>query len=579
MDAVPTSIRATTPLYCLTYLANFHQGNGNYTVNTHSKYLPHLILSAVTIIALFFKLHVFGAGAPYVTIDDNTLFEAGFLVWFGEAPPQRMYLESWIAGLSSILTYIVQMLASGNADQLGLNIVADAYRAFLENPNDYVTTYRSLMLSVDLATSWLVFLLAKCIFVENPRVNWLAVMSASMFLLSYNTLWCYIVARPDTVTTFFATLGILYYYKSNFGESKREFYIAALALGCATGLKLHAALFIAFFIIDMIRQLGLLTAIKRAIPFGLIAIFIFSIVAGSPLFDPLLYAKLRALNIRDDESPWLQWGDQIITLLRGTGWILVPIIITTALLVLQKKGKGVSRSVISILFIATLFLLFFISIRQLRAYWMLPALPLFYIVVSYALAQIKNRALLITVASSVFIILLLQIFHQSREFENAHYDELQHWVQANVKPDEVIYIVGYDTLFLPCNTNCLENRKFSIEYMLEDALDKGEPYTQRHIRLWEERARLKLIDMLNVKSVSGFNYYGIDTTPLDTLADRLTFSDIQYALVMQDYSTPESKDILLKINQEFTKITTVNAPGGKAGTGGLPYDVYVRNAK
>lgn len=546
-------------------------------MNTTNKYIPYLVLSAVTVIALFFKLNVFDAGAPYVTIDDNTLFEAGFLVWFGEAPPQRLYLESWIVGLSSIATYIVKMLAAGNIDQLGLNVVADAYRAFLENPNDYVKTYRALMLSADIATAWLVFLLAKHIFASNPRATWLAVMSASMFLLSYNTLWCYIVARPDTLTTFFAALGILYYYKSNFGERTSEFYIAAIALGCATGLKLHAALFVTFFIIDMIRQLGFVVAFKRAIPFGLIAVFIFAVVAGSPLSDPLLYVKLRALNIRDDESPWLEWGDQVITLLRGTGWILVPVIAAAAFLALRDKSKKIAAPIVSVIFVASLFVLFFLSIRQLRAYWMLPALPLFYVAVSYVLTRINNRALAISAVTSIFVILLVQTFNQSREFENARYDELKLWVQANVKSDEPIYIIGFNTLFLPCNTACLQNRKHSLQYLINDALEKEEPYTKRHIRLWEERAQLQFIDMLGAKSDTGFNYYGINGTPLETLAGRLTFDDIRYALVMQGYTTPESEPLLIKIKQEFTKVATANAPGGKAGTGGLPYDIYVRN--
>lgn len=545
-------------------------------MNTNNKYFPYLVLSAVTVIALFLKLNIFDAGAPYVTIDDNTLFNAGFLVWFGEAPPQRMYLESWIVGFSSLLTYIGNLLMAGNIDQLGLNIVADAYRAFLDAPDDYVKNYRVLMLAADLGTAWLVFLLAKHIFAGNPQALWLAVMSASMFLLSYNTLWCYVVGRPDTLTTLFAALGILYYYKSNAGERKNEFYIAAIALGCATGLKLHAALFVTFFIIDMIRQLGFFNALQRAITFGLISVFIFSVTAGSPLFDPLLYVKLRALNIKDDESPWLEWGDQVFTLLRGTGWILAPMIIAAAILALRDKSKKISAPIVSIIFVASLFLLFFLSIRQLRAYWMLPALPLFYIAASYALTRIKNRALAAASVASIFSILLMQTFYQSHEFDNARYDELQSWVKTNVKADEVIYIIGYDTLFLPCNTTCLQNRKYSLEHTLAEGLNKNEPYTHRHIRLWEERASLQFIDMLDVKSDTGFNYYGINGTPLDTLKGRVSFEEIQYALVMQGYTTPESEALLIKIKQDFTKIATANAPGGKAGTGGLPYDIYVR---
>lgn len=549
-------------------------------VNKNTKhFLPYIFLFAIALLSLAFKLSVFGAGSPYVTIDDYTLYEAGFLVWFGEAPPQRMYFESWLVGFSSIGTYIIQLLLHGDLDQLGLNLVADAYRAFTKNPDAFVKSYRHLMLAIDFSTAWLVFLLAKNIFSEHFNARWLAVIAASMFLLSYNTIWCYIVARPDTVTAFFSALGMLYYYKSNVGERKKDFYISALALGCATGFKLHAALFIVFLIADMIRQLGFVIAVKRSLPFGIISVFIFAVTAGSPLFDPLLYAKLRALNIKDDESPWLVWGDQIITAIRGIGWIAAPMLFIAGFLVLTRRIKNVPQPIISIIFISLLFFLFFLSIRQLRAYWMLPALPLFYITTVYLLSQIKNKIFLATLLTGIFITLATQCFLQSKEFDNARYGELKEWIQDNVKSDEAIYIIGYNTLFLPCNTTCLENRKFSLEHRLNTAINAGETFTLRHIRQWEERAQLQLINMLDVRSTEGFNFYSINGTPLDTLQGRIEFKDIQYVLVMQGYISPESKKLIEKVHQEFTLVTTANAPGGKAGTGGLPYDIYMRNSR
>lgn len=545
----------------------------------HLKTLPYFVLAIVSALALTLKLQVFNAGAPYVTIDDYTLFEAGFLVWFGQAPPQRMYIESWIVGLSSILTYLGQLINSGNLDALGLNLVADAYRAFTQNPDDYVKTYRVFMLTFDLATAWLVFLLAKQIFANQVNAAWLAIIPACLYLLSYNTIWCYIVARPDTATAFFAAIGIYYYYASHFGEKKNEFLISAIALGCATGFKLHAALFVVFFILDLIRQLGLITAIKRSVLFGIIAVFIFSVTAGSPLFDPLLYAKLRALNVKDDASPWIQWGEQFFTVFRGTSWLIVPLIISAVIYLLKQKQAKLNPKITSIIFVACLFLLFFLSIRQLRAYWMLPALPLFYIAATYLISTITKPIIVGAVITSLLIIFTAQSYIQSREFEHAHYNQLKDWVKANVNQDDVIYIIGYDTLFLPCNTTCLENRKASLEKMLVDAQKDSESFTHRHIRQWEERSHLMLIDMLNAKSDVGFNYYGLHLTPLTSLQGRVSFSDIKYAVVLQGYSTPDIEPLLDQVTQEFTKVTTVNAPGGKAGTGGLPYDIYVRNSK
>jgi hypothetical protein len=172
-----------------------------------------------------------------------------------------------------------------------------------------------------------------------------------------------------------------------------------------------------------------------------------------------------------------------------------------------------------------------------------------------------------------------QCLSQSKEFDNAQYGELKEWVQKNVQPNEVIYIVGYNTLFLPCNKTCLENRKYSIEQRLNTAITAGETFTLRHVRQWEERTQLKLIDMLDVNSTTGFNFYSMNGTPLNTLQGRIELNDIQYLLVMQGYTTPDAIKFFEEIKQEFKFVTTANAPGGKAGTGGLPYDIYVRNTR
>ncbi len=133
-------------------------------MNTNNKYLPYIFLAVVAAISVALKLHVYTLGAPYVTIDDHTLYHAGFLVWFGEAPPQRVYLESWIVGLTSIATYVIKLIASGNLDQLGLNLIADAYRDYINSPEQYVLSYRAVMLTVDIATAWLVFVFALTVF-------------------------------------------------------------------------------------------------------------------------------------------------------------------------------------------------------------------------------------------------------------------------------------------------------------------------------------------------------------------------------------------------------------------------------
>lgn len=546
------------------------------TIVARSPLAPYLCLTLLALVSLAFKFSVFTLGAPYVTIDDYTLYNAGFLVWFGQAPPQRMYFESWIAGATAIATYVVQLVQSGHLNQLGINLVADAYRAFHENPTPFVMSYRATMLVLDLLTAWLVYQLALVVFAQQHAARWLGVFAAGLYLLSYNTIWCNVVARPDTVTALFATLGMLFYFKSAAASRRGYLYLSAIALGCATGFKLHAALFVVFTVVDLYRQLPWRKATAAIIPFGLIAVIVFMTVAGSPLFDPLLYAKLRALNAIDDASPWLKWGDQFAVVLRGAAWVVIPFCIALAVLIFGKRIQS-EPQIRSLIFITLLVAGTFFCIRVMRAYWMLPALPLFYLAAAYSLVLIKSRALQGGFTLACFAIATGQCYQQVKDFSNAQYHQLQDWVSTHVSPAAPIYIVGYDTLFLPKNTQALVNQKKVIERQLEKALADNETFTNRHVRLWEERSQLQLIDMLNARSATGFNYYSLNAAPLEDLQGLVNFADIQYFVVDPAYKTAEAKAIVEKLQVNFSKLVTVTAPGGRAGTGGLAYDIYARN--
>jgi hypothetical protein len=526
-------------------------------------------------ISLYFKLSLIGIGAPYTTIDDNTLFNGGFLVWFGAAPPQRMYLESWLAGATSIFTYVFQQLSSGNASHLGVNLIADAFRDFQNNPSQYVRNYRYLMLGFDLLTAYFIFRLTRVVFTKEQK-TWLVALPACLYLLTANTLWCNLVARPDTMTAFFSVLGVYAYFLSQQGNKATQLYLAAIFLGCATGFKLHAAFFVVAIVIDIIRTHGFAALLNRVLPFGAIAVFLFCVVAGSPLFDPLLYIKLRALNVRDDASPWIHQGDQFLVILRATGWATIPLLLAAVFLIIKQWRTGLNQNIKSLLIIAGLFLLLFCSLRVLRGYWMLPALPLFYLLATYTLSQFKHKILSIALAGVMCGLLVVQTFQQYQHFNNARYNELQTWVKANIKAEDTIYILGFDTFFLPQNTTNLQNRKTVLTQGLERAIDQGESFTMRHIRLWEERSALLLIDMLNTSSATGYNYYSLNSTPLENLANRVSYDDIDYMFVMKGISDADTKGALTKTQHDFVKLTEVNAPGGKEGTGGLTYEIYKR---
>lgn len=537
---------------------------------------PLLFVILALCISLFFKISLIGIGAPYTTIDDHTLFNAGFLVWFGEAPPQRMYLESWLTGATSIATYIYHQISLGQTSQLSLNLVADAFRDFQNNPSDYVLHYRYLMLCFDLLTAFFIYRLAALFFTKDQDNYWLATLPACMYLLTYNTLWCNLVARPDTMTAFFSVIGLYLYFKSEQGAKINYLFASAIFLGCATGFKLHAAFFVVAIVIDLVRVNGIKSFITLIIPFGTIAIFLFCVTAGSPLFDPLLYIKLRALNVRDDASPWIKHGDQFLVILRSTGWLAIPLMLGGLFLIIKQWRSTLNQHLKSLVLIASLFLLLFCSLRVLRGYWMLPALPLFYILAIYAIKQIPHKLSTIFVAVIICSLMAIQSFQQYQHFTQARYNELQTWIKANVKPEDTLYVVGYDTLFLPKNTTSLQNRKMVLTQGVEGAIQQGESFTARHVRLWEERAELMLIDMLNATSATGYNYYSSNSTPLEYLAGTVNYDDIDYMLVMKGISDRDTKGLLTKIQQDFVKITEANAPGGKSGTGGLAYDIYAR---
>ena len=93
----------------------------------------------------------------------------------------------------------------------------------------------------------------------------------------------------------FAVAGLLLYYRSDFGEKPKNLVLSGVLLGLATGMKLHGAFFVIFICLDLWRQLGFLEAIRRAFWFGLVAVLVFAVAAGSVLFDPALYVKLRLL--------------------------------------------------------------------------------------------------------------------------------------------------------------------------------------------------------------------------------------------------------------------------------------------
>lgn len=531
-------------------------------------------LLAAVVLSLALKAPNLGIGSPHVTIDDITAYDGGFLVWFGNAPPQRMYLESWVIGASSLATYAGRQAQAGHLGDLGKNLVADAYRDFHNQPDAYVRNYRALMLAVDLATAALVFLLGRAL--AGDRRHWLPHAATALYLLSYNTVWCNLVARPDTLTAFFAVLGLLGYYRSDFGARQRPFLLGALALGLSAGMKLHGALFTIFIVLDLVRHHGLRRGIASALPFALLALAVFAVAAGTPLFDPLKYVKLRMLNIEDDKSPWLKWGDQVVTAMRGAGWLFPVLVAWFVVDAWRGRRRPGAAAASSLALLAGCWLLLFLGTRQLRAYWMLPALPLFYLAGLSALGSARLPRL---VAPAVFAALVLvmgwQSVDQTQALRGARYGELRAWVRSNIAPAEPFFIFGYGALDVPLNTRCMARLRAGLERGLEADLEAGTPHVERHLKNWEEESALALMDLLGYRNDPGFEYYTFYGAPLDRFAGIIDLNEMRYILVQEGFENPPGFPLQSYLAENFERVAD-GLTGNGGGRDGLHWQAYRR---
>lgn len=539
-------------------------------------YVSRACLLVALILALALKIPNLGLGAPHVTIDDTTSYNGGFLVWFGNAPPQRMYLESWVSGVSSIAVYVGQLVQKGQLSALGPNIVADAYRDYFNHPAPYVKGYRFLMLVVDLTTAALIFALGR-ILVRRKESLWIPFVAAAMYLLSYNTIWCDVVARPDTLTAFFGLVGLLGYYRSDFGRKKQPFFLGAIAFGLCTGMKLHGAFFVVFILLDMIRQHGLRRGFSEALPFILVSVAVFAVAAGTPLFDPLKYVKLRMLNVADDKSPWLHWGDQVITALRGAGWLAPVLAIAAAVVFWKDRGKEGNDLGKSLVLMAVCWLLLFLSIRQLRAYWMLPALPLIYLAGLFALDRLLKRRLIMPLVVVLLGVLGWQSVDQARELRSVRYSELRTWVEENVDPADPFYIFGFSALDLPKDTACLARVREGLERGFAADLAAGTPHVERHLKNWEEQSSLALMDMLGFANEPGYEFYSYFGAPLDRFAGIIEIDEMQYLLVQEGFENPPDFPLQEYLAGYFEKVAS-GLTGNGGGGSGLQYQVFRRRA-
>ncbi len=538
---------------------------------------PLLALVAALLLSLAAKLAVLKVGAPFVSIDDRTTFEGGFLVWFGQAPPQRMYLECWLVGAVSLVNYVFRVLTHAVPGGLGLNLVADAYRDYYVAPDSYAHGYRLFAIAIDLLAGGLVWRLGRRALGDAWR-GWAAVLPAILFLLTYNTVWADVVARPDSLLPLFLVAGLLMYYRSDWGRQPGWLLGAGFALGLGAGLKLHLVFAVAFLAGDLVRVLGWREALRRGWAFVALAVLAFLVSAGIPLFDPLKYVKLRVTNAKDDASPWIKWGEQFIAMLRGTGWLALPLVVGA---LLHRSPAGFRRSspvAASLVFQAAGWLVLFGCIRQLRAYWMLPALPVFYVVAVGFLvalaAQARWRRLAPAVVAVLTLVLGFQTVREVGQLRASDQDGLRAWLKTHVRRDEPFYVFGYDGLVLPRSTHCLATIAAGIERGLREDRAAGQSYTSRHLKNWEEENELKLQDLLNGTCDQGWEYYSFFSTPPDKYADLVDLTTMRFVVVEEKFDNPPGFPLAAYLADGFTLVAETTGAGGRGY--GLKYRVYAR---
>jgi len=508
-------------------------------------------------------------GAPQVNIDDFSLYEGGFLVWFGNAPPQHAYLECWINGLASMVTFLVKgVLLAGAWDALSLEFVCRAYSDFYYQPDGYYAVYRFVIVLFNLATAWLVYLIAhRCS--SEKMAGFAPLLALFLYLFSYNTFWCNLAGRPDTLVAFFAMLGMYFYLQSDYRDDKPFFWLAAVAFGVAAGLKLHGAFFAIFAAFDLLRAKGIRPGFRSVLILTVISVLFFMVADGSLLFDPLKYIKARMETYVADHSGYLEWGQQFVAVLRGSGWLIAPLTLVSWFAI---RDVGRKSSMRSIVFMAFCWLVLFCSIRQLRAYWMLPALPVFYIAAVAVLDRMKKVGSVLAII--VVIIFLFQSFSEVRNIHATPYNELRNWVEANLSDHDSAYLIGYSVLRVPRSEKVNGFMKNIIETsLLNDATKYG--FTYRHLKYWEELSAFRLQDMLIAKKNCGYNI-------IDYVQRRVNFDNNDQFLEQFNYFIVQDKFVLENravfdhyLEKNFSFVVKLVGEGGRGY--GLDYKIYKRN--
>jgi hypothetical protein len=307
------------------------------------------------------------------------------------------------------------------------------------------------------------------------------------------------------------------------------------------------------------------------VTFAATAFFFFLVADGTSLFDPLMYVKARWATYHDDYSPYLHWGDQFLVILKGTGWLMAPLAAAGALAAFRRPAPPALKSVAVL---ALGWLVVFCTTRQLRGYWMLPAVPLFYVLAAWYIGQLRRPRLRVVIAAAALVLMIGQTVSLSWRVRHTDLNELRSWVVANVAPHESLYLLGDSVLRLPRNTGAMGVYRTAYERELASDITAGRPFVERHMKNWEEIATLRLFDMLDYRNDRGYTLFHYRDMPPQKFPDLVRLDRMDYLIVQEHFAFDEVPGLSRLLADGFHLIGTRRSEGGDGS--GLLHSVYRR---
>jgi hypothetical protein len=249
----------------------------------------------------------------------------------------------------------------------------------------------------------------------------------------------------------------------------------------------------------------------------------------------------------------------------------LPLALAGAVIALRRPASGASKSVA---LLALGWLVVFATTRQLRGYWMLPATPLFYVLAAIVLQHIPRLRVRLAIAAAICAVLMSQTAALAWQTRQTDLNELRAWVTANIRPGERFYMLGDPVLRLPKDSATMRVYKVAYEREFASDLGKDMPFVERHLKNWEERAALRLFDMMGYRSESGYAFFNYRDFPPEKFSDLVDPGDMDYLIVQQQFSVDDVAGLRNLLATRFELAVERRSEGGDGS--GLMHRVYRR---